>query len=71
MKISHGSKTPTSEPSEVGVTRQLRSVAREAVEVLRRIPEGIPETIRQELICTRELKDTVRILGEEDGYPIT
>ncbi len=53
------------ESSEGSATRQPGTLAQQAVEFLKRIPTELPETVRNEIICTRQLKDAVTALGEK------
>ncbi len=53
------------ELSEGSATRQPGTLAQQAIEFLKRIPAGLPETVRNEIICTRQLKDAVTALGEK------
>ena len=54
------------ELSEGSATRQPGTLAQQAIEFLKRIPTGLPETVRNEIVCTRQLKDAVTALGEKD-----
>jgi len=53
------------ELSESSATRRPGTLAQQAIEFLKRIPTGLPETVRNEIICTRQLKNTVTALGEK------